>query len=395
MSPRERATRDATWASVTPRHRTIMTTPNPSLVALRRRPGDAIHAIRRGQAIRSHARRAIVVPHKGRQLLARHRAVARPADGRPYPASSRGGGFGTAPIASALNDLASRPRGLRELWPGERGRLPVLPPLRCAVLDCGTRARAAKDSDRAVLRSDRLDRARRVDRSGGSAGAAGPVLRADEGDRRVARRQRGEVHRRRRDGRVRRAGACTRTTRCARVRAAVEMRDALPELGVQGRIGVNTGEVVTGTEERLATGDAVNVAARLEQAAQPGEVLIGAPTLALVARRGRGRGGRAARTEGQGGAGRRLPAPTRAGGAGAAARDALRRPGARARAAPERLGAMCRRSALRAGDDRRQTPASASRASSPSSWIVSTLRSSAAAASPTARGSPTGRSSRC
>src|SRR6476659_5571147 len=61
-------------------------------------------------------------------------------------------------------------------------------------------------------------------------------------------------------------------------RAAVEMRDALPELGIAGRIGVNTGEVVTGTEERLATGDAVNVAARLEQAAQPGEVLIGEPT---------------------------------------------------------------------------------------------------------------------
>src|SRR5216117_1019017 len=28
------------------------------------------------------------------------------------------------------------------------------------------------------------------------------------------------------------------------VRAAVEMRDALPELGVEARIGVNTGEVV-------------------------------------------------------------------------------------------------------------------------------------------------------
>ena len=66
------------------------------------------------------------------------------------------------------------------------------------------------------------------------------------------------------------------------VRAAVEMRDALPEIGVQGRVGVMTGEVVTGTQERLATGDAVNVAARLEQAAQPGEVLIGAPTLDLV-----------------------------------------------------------------------------------------------------------------
>ena len=66
------------------------------------------------------------------------------------------------------------------------------------------------------------------------------------------------------------------------VRAAVEMRDALPELGLQGRIGVMTGEVVTGTEERLATGDAVNVAARLEQAANPGEVLVGEPTLKLV-----------------------------------------------------------------------------------------------------------------
>jgi class 3 adenylate cyclase/tetratricopeptide (TPR) repeat protein len=66
------------------------------------------------------------------------------------------------------------------------------------------------------------------------------------------------------------------------VHAAAEMRDALPELGVEARIGLTTGEVVTGTEERLATGDAVNVAARLEQAAQPGEILLGPTTLALV-----------------------------------------------------------------------------------------------------------------
>src|SRR5438874_1979647 len=65
-------------------------------------------------------------------------------------------------------------------------------------------------------------------------------------------------------------------------RAAVEMRDALPSLELEGRIGVMTGEVVTGTEERLATGDAVNVAARLQQAAHPGDVLIGAPVVALV-----------------------------------------------------------------------------------------------------------------
>src|SRR5829696_10502940 len=76
------------------------------------------------------------------------------------------------------------------------------------------------------------------------------------------------------------------------VRAAAELREALEALNAElerdyatslsVRIGVNTGEVVTGTEERLATGDAVNVAARLEQAAQPGEVLLGEATLALV-----------------------------------------------------------------------------------------------------------------
>jgi len=66
------------------------------------------------------------------------------------------------------------------------------------------------------------------------------------------------------------------------VRAAVEMRDALMPLGLEVRIGVNTGEVVAGTGETLVTGDAVNVAARLEQAAGAGEVLIGAGTEPLV-----------------------------------------------------------------------------------------------------------------
>jgi class 3 adenylate cyclase/tetratricopeptide (TPR) repeat protein len=65
--------------------------------------------------------------------------------------------------------------------------------------------------------------------------------------------------------------------------AAAEMQLALPELGVEGRIGVCSGEVVTGTEERLATGDAVNVAARLQQAARPGETLLGETTLNLAA----------------------------------------------------------------------------------------------------------------
>ncbi|HEU5362975.1 MAG TPA: adenylate/guanylate cyclase domain-containing protein, partial [Gaiellaceae bacterium] len=63
------------------------------------------------------------------------------------------------------------------------------------------------------------------------------------------------------------------------VRAAEELRAAV-EIPV--RIGVNTGEVVTGSGDSLVTGDAVNVAARLEQAAAPGEVLLGDTTFALV-----------------------------------------------------------------------------------------------------------------
>ena len=66
------------------------------------------------------------------------------------------------------------------------------------------------------------------------------------------------------------------------VRAAVEMRGAFPGLGCRGRIGITTGEVVTGTTERLATGDALNVAARLQQAASPDEILIDEPTFRLT-----------------------------------------------------------------------------------------------------------------
>ena len=77
------------------------------------------------------------------------------------------------------------------------------------------------------------------------------------------------------------------------VRAAVEMRDAFRVLNKElerdygvslvARIGVNTGEVVAGDQgDSLITGDAVNVAARLEQAAEPGTVLIGEKTFRLV-----------------------------------------------------------------------------------------------------------------
>ena len=79
------------------------------------------------------------------------------------------------------------------------------------------------------------------------------------------------------------------------VRAAAEMRSALAEVNEEvargwgvtltNRIGVNTGEVIAGEPvrgQRLVIGDAVNVAARLEQAAPPNEVLIGPMTHQLV-----------------------------------------------------------------------------------------------------------------
>ena len=66
------------------------------------------------------------------------------------------------------------------------------------------------------------------------------------------------------------------------VRAAVEMLQAVAALDLSVRIGIGTGEVAAGTGETLVTGDAVNVAARLEQAAGPGEILISAATEVLV-----------------------------------------------------------------------------------------------------------------
>jgi class 3 adenylate cyclase len=76
------------------------------------------------------------------------------------------------------------------------------------------------------------------------------------------------------------------------VRAAAELRAELSLLNaelevdfgttVSVRTGVNTGQVVVGTEERLATGDAVNLAARLEQAAAPGEIIMGPHSWRLV-----------------------------------------------------------------------------------------------------------------
>ena len=70
--------------------------------------------------------------------------------------------------------------------------------------------------------------------------------------------------------------------------AGLAMQQRMRELfggGLELRIGVNTGVVVSGTSREsssFVTGDAVNVAGRLEQAAAPGEVLAGERTVAAV-----------------------------------------------------------------------------------------------------------------
>jgi class 3 adenylate cyclase/tetratricopeptide (TPR) repeat protein len=79
------------------------------------------------------------------------------------------------------------------------------------------------------------------------------------------------------------------------VRAATEMRAALERLNrdlraargvtLETRTGINTGSVVVGPGgpgEAIVVGDAVNVAARLQTSAAPGEIVIGSATHELV-----------------------------------------------------------------------------------------------------------------
>ena len=194
------------------------------------------------------------------------------------------------------------------------------------------------------------------------------------------------------------------------VRAASEARDALLELrhelerdseiAIALRSGVNTGDVVadTAAARTLVAGDAVNVAARLQQAADPGEILLDEQTERLVrdavrtervdpaALEGnRPRVGVAAARTGSRSA--RLPAT---------ARDSARRTDGRARAAAALLrtgGGAAGRQALH--DPRpcrhRQDEAREGARSVPSAKKRRCFRGTAR---PTARGSRSGRSAR-
>ena len=96
------------------------------------------------------------------------------------------------------------------------------------------------------------------------------------------------------------------------VRAAAELAEELERLSdelerdwgvrLRTRTGINSGEVVAGDPaggQALVTGDAVNVAARLQQHAAPGQILIGDATRALAGRHGARDGGRSAQVRGK------------------------------------------------------------------------------------------------
>jgi predicted ATPase/class 3 adenylate cyclase len=68
------------------------------------------------------------------------------------------------------------------------------------------------------------------------------------------------------------------------IRTALAVQDAVGELELEVRIGIEAGEVVVEDgESSFATGEAVNIAARLQQAAEPGQILIGPAVKRLAA----------------------------------------------------------------------------------------------------------------
>ena len=188
-------------------------------------------------------------------------------------------------------------------------------------------------------------------------------------------------------------GRDARAARRAQRRARARLRRTLEQ-----RIGDQHGRGRgrrRGGGQRLATGDAVNVAARLEQAARPGEILIGEATLRARPRRSRGR----ARSS-------RSPRRARASPSGLAAGRSRRRSRRRAPLESPLVGrrrelALLRRAFERAVEDRALPPRHGARAGRHRK-VAARRRSSpparrrahafcAAAASRTATGSRTGR----
>ena len=307
----------------------------------------------------SSSERTTLPPRSGlrtRRVPARHRASG---CNRHWP------GLASAGVGSARTAARRTRRGFASAAPaGPSSRAPSRP------------ARGPQDGDGRLLRRRR---ARRRSASGSTRRRCGATMgRYFEEIRPIVERHGGTVEKFIGDavmavfGVPRRARG-RRAARGARggrdPRAAAALGEEL-SVALSFRTGVNTGEVVAGEGETLVTGDAVNVAARLEQAAAPGEILIGAATLALVRDAVDGRARRAAGAEGEARAGRGVPARCRGPDGGrvrATSRRAARRPGARAAAARWPTSSASCRSAPATCSRCSGRPAPASRGSSRSS----------------------------
>ena len=381
--------------------------------------GDRVHAARPGSGSSSTGSSS---PASSSPSTAARACRSTTRSSRPRCTDCRGSSSPLRPprfVLAAGAAFYTRSNVLPRVWTANARPGALLPVLRHASGRRGRRrpggaaGRDAADGHRPLRRRHGLDAARRAARSRGDPADLLALLRRGRRDRHAARRHAGEVRRRCARRRLRPSGPA-RGRRAPRrpggrggARGARDrQRRARPRLRARARTHAPAStpvEVVAGdnaTGSTIATGDMVNVAARLESARAAGRDRDRRRDVPARARRSHGRGAGAARAEGQVAAGRRVPprrSRARRARAGAAARVAARRPLARAGRAARRvrgggagelLPGRHRCSATRGRESR------GSRTSSqPSS--ASARPCSRAAASRTARASPTSRSRSC
>ena len=231
----------------------------------------------------------------------------------------------------------------------------------------------------AVRRPRRLDAPRHRRRSGGRPPPREPVLRDG-----LALRRRSTAASSRSSPATPcwRRSACrrrTRTTRCAPPAPRSRCAQAVDELGLEARIGIEAGElVVEDSESTFATGEAVNLAARLQQAARPGEILVGPTAYRLAAGSLVVEDAGPLELKGIDGAAARLARRRHARRARPAARPAraARRPRRRARAAREHVRAHAFATGARTSSRSTASPESGRAASRASSSTASSARAS-------------------
>ena len=279
-----------------------------------------------------------------------------------------------SPVAGTFRELITTiSHDLPPLRRRDAGGRALLPQLR-------QRAHVCRAPRGAQVRLDPVRRRRRFDRAAPTApiprtfasGTSCTTTRPRAGS--SARRDRREVHRRRGDGGVRRAARAVATMpsepcepRARSSRGSRELNERHPGIDLEVRAAVCTGEAMVALDatpgDALATGDVVNTAARLQNAAPPGGVIVGEETYRLTRHAFAFEELAADRGEGQARAGRRVARRRAARTAGQPAdlAHAARRARPRAVPDPHGLGPRGAREPPAPRDGAGARPASASR----------------------------------